>query len=91
MSAPQGTRGTGLVRILVTLARRPHLWATALRVARSHMNTLWWKRWPFLPRPAGAYLTFRMETQYGDQRSLTAATADDVMEYLMWVKTWRRS
>lgn len=89
-SSQRWTRVVGAARIGVALVARPNLWAAAWSVVRSHSTKGWWRRGPFVPRPARAYLAFRVETQYGDQRSLTSADPEDVMKYLVWVKNWGR-
>ncbi len=72
----------GWVRVGLALARRPHLWPTAVRQARRTAAPGWWHRPPFLPVPAGEYLRFRLVTQYGvDDRRPAAA---DVLNYLTW-------
>ncbi len=80
---------TGALRVAAALARRPSLWATALRQARRIAAPGWWKHRPFLPVPSGEYLRFRMLTQYGEtQRPVDSG---DVMNYLAWCRDWDRA
>lgn len=68
---------------------RPRLWRTATGVVWSHCAGAG-KGWASTrPHLASAYLTFRMETQYGEGRDVTAADATDVLKYLEWVKKWK--
>jgi hypothetical protein len=73
--------------LIVAVARRPSLWATGLRQARTLVPTGWWKRRPFLPLPTRDYLALRAITQYGDPNH--APDADDVVAYLQWLRQWR--
>lgn len=68
MTSRRSSRIVSLARVARALGRRPNLWPTAIGLARSHAMRGWWKQWPFIPRPAGAYVAFRLETQYGDVR-----------------------
>jgi len=68
------------------IARRPRLWATALRQARRLTPTGWWRRPPFLPVPAKDYLAFRTATQYGEIGR--SPTPEDVVDYLAWCREW---
>ena len=45
----------------------------------------WWRRPPFVPLPDPAYLRFRLETAYGDDREPEPA---DVITYLHWCREW---
>ncbi|CAN5848967.1 hypothetical protein BH23ACT2_BH23ACT2_08370 [soil metagenome] len=65
------------------LARRPTLWATAVIQVARLARPRWWRRPPFLPLPEPAYLRFRLETQYGDDRAPEPA---DVIAYLRWCR-----
>ena len=55
--------------------RRPRLWTTALRQG------------PILTTPA--WRAFRLETQYGNAAHVAAP--DDVVAWLEWCRSWRRS
>jgi len=67
--------------VVVALARRPTLWATAVTQAFRLAAPGWWRRRPYLPLPDGAYLRFRLETQYGSDDDPEPA---DVVTYLHW-------
>jgi hypothetical protein len=71
------------------VARRPALWATAVRVAGALAPPRWWTRRPWLPVPDAAYLRFRTVTQYGDAERLFER--GDVVEYLSWYRSWNRA
>lgn len=75
--------------ILAAVARRPRLWATAVRAMRRTAPTGWWRRPPFLPLPSDDYLAFRLVTQYGDPTA--RPTAHDVVNYLSWLRQWDRA
>ncbi len=75
--------------IVVAVARRPHLWPTAAGQIIRLAAPGWWRRAPFLPRPAPDYLRFRMITQYGDAEHQPEAV--DVVSYLDWVRITRRN
>jgi len=66
------------------VARRPRLWAPAVRQARRLAPRRWWRRAPFLPVPDRDWLRFRAETQYGDPDR--APDADDVVTWLEWAR-----
>ena len=68
------------------VARRPDLWATALRQVRLLTPGGWWRRAPFLPVPDPAYLRFRMVTAYGGQGG--PPRPEDVVTYLHWCRAW---
>jgi len=63
---------------------RPSLWWVALRQLWRSAPAGWWRRAPFLPVPRGAYLEFRLVTQYGDPNH--RPEAHDVVNYLAWCK-----
>ena len=73
-------------RALVALARRPALWPTALTQLFRLAAPGWWRRPPFVPLPDPAYLRFRLETAYGDDRDPEPA---DVITYLHWCREWQ--
>jgi len=62
---------------------RPALAADLLRVAWRFRARGWWRRPPFLPLPARAYLRWRMHTAYGDADAVPPA--EDVVRYATWV------
>lgn len=70
----------------LAVARRPGLWATAVRTAVRTSPRGWWRRPPFVPRPDAAFLRFRFETAYGHDG--TPSTADFV-HYLQWCRDRR--
>ena len=77
-----------MIRAALAVVRRPGLWPTAIRQARRTATPGWWKRRPFLPVPSGAYLEFRMLTQYGDADR--QPDPDDVVSYLEWCRQWEQ-
>jgi hypothetical protein len=76
-------------RVCWALTRRPHLWGTAIRQTRRTARPGWWRHRPFLPVPSGAYLRFRLQTQYGDTD--TPPDPSDVVSYLEWCRDWDRT
>lgn len=74
------------LRVGMALARRPRLWPTAVRQAARLAPPGWWRRRPFLPVPSGAYLEFRLTTQYGDP--VHPPEPADVLNYLAWARDW---
>lgn len=86
------TRRTGVLaalRIGAAVARRPGLWATAVRQARRTARPGWWRQPPFAPVPPAEYLHFRLVTQYGETDRPPAP--GDVVDYLAWCRDWERS
>jgi len=77
-----------VIRSTLAVLRRPRLWPTAIRQARRTAAPGWWKHRPFLPVPGGAYLEFRMLTQYGDAGR--QPDPGDVVSYLEWCRQWER-
>jgi len=69
--------------VVRAVAARPSSWTEAARVGRRLAPARWWARPPFLPVPAGAYLRFRLETQYG---RTGRPEAEDVLGYLRWCR-----
>lgn len=76
-------------KILLVIASRPDLWATAVRQLFALAPSGWWRRRPFLPFPDADYLAFRMETMYGD--SGAAPAGPDVVAYLEWCRSHRQA
>lgn len=80
------TPGIGwVVSVAAAVARRPRLWATALRQLIVLAEPGWWRRKPWLPLPDAGYMHFRMVTAYGTDRS---PEPGDVVEYLDWCRRW---
>jgi hypothetical protein len=76
-----------LVGTVVAVAARPALWPVALRQTRRLARRDWWRHPPFLPVPDPAYLSFRLETQYGDAGTPVPL---DVVTYLEWCRDQER-
>ena len=77
------------LRVAGAVAARPTLWPSAVRAMRRTAAPGWWRRAPFLPVPSGAYLQFRLVTQYGDPGARPSPR--DVVDYLAWLRQWDRS
>jgi len=75
-----------MVAAVGAVARRPSLWATALRQVRVLAVPGWWRHAPHLPVPDPAYLRFRMQTAYGDPDR--EPEPSDVVTYLHWCRAW---
>jgi hypothetical protein len=74
------------LRVISAVMRRPRLWMTALQQMQRMAAPGWYRRRPFLPVPGGAYLRFRLVTQYGDPNHRPEPV--DVVNYLAWCKQW---
>jgi hypothetical protein len=79
-------RATSWWAVALAVARRPRLWGVAVRQSARLAGPGWWRHRPWLPLPAGDYLRFRLETQYGDPDA--APSAEDVLNYLAWCHQW---
>ncbi len=82
-----GPSRSGLVRAAAPVARRPDLWATALRSAIDLTPSGWWRRAPFLPVPDRSWMRFRLVTAYGGDGS-APIDGGDLITWLEWRKTW---
>jgi hypothetical protein len=76
-----------IIAVAGAVARRPSLWAEALRAMPALARRGWWRRAPFLPLPDPAYLAWRIGTAYGDPSG--PVDGDDVVAYLAWRKRQR--
>ena len=77
-----------MISAAAALARRPGLWATAVRQLVALAPTGWWRRPPFVPVPDREYLRFRLQTYYGDpDREPEAA---DALAWLEWCRRYRQ-
>ncbi len=76
------------LRATAAVARRPELWATAVRQLGVLAPPGWWRRAPWLPTPDPAYLRFRLQTAYGDPERRPEPA--DVVTYLHWCRAWPR-
>ena len=70
------------------VAMRPALWGTTVRQIVVLAAPGWWRQAPHLPVPPPEYVSFRMQTAYGPDGE---PTADDVVTYLEWCRSIRRS
>lgn len=68
--------------LLVRSLRSPRTGVALLRVGWRFRRRAWWKRFPFLPLPAGDYVRWRMHTAYGDADAVPPA--DDIVRYARW-------
>jgi len=84
---PAGLRTRSWTQLSLSLAgravMRPRLAIDLLRVAWRFRSRDWYRRFPFLPLPAPAYVRWRMHTAYGDPA--TVPPPDDVIRYARWV------
>jgi hypothetical protein len=71
----------------LAIARRPRLWAPALRQVAALAGPTWWRRFPPLPLPDRSWLAFRMETAYGDKASRPSAS--ELIDFLEWCRETR--
>jgi hypothetical protein len=87
--ADTGTSEARWVRAaVVAVARHPSLWLTGARQVLVLAAPGWWRRRPFLPRPAPDYLRFRLQTAYGGDGD-QAPEPEDLVTYLRWVRDLR--
>ena len=78
-----------LLPAVAAVARRPSLWPTAVRQATALAEPGWWRRRPFVPLPAPAYLRFRLQTAYGGDGERPPAPGD-LVTYLDWCREIRQ-
>jgi hypothetical protein len=83
-----GTRRRRILLAAIAVARRPSLWLTAVHQVGVLARPGWWLRWPPVPIPDPAYLRFRLEVAYGNDRPDPEVT--DVVAYLQWCRQMRR-
>jgi len=79
--------------MVVAVLRRPDLWATGIRAARTHAPPGWWKRRPWLPVPDRHWMQFRLTTAYGTGSApadtvTPRAEPSEFIEWLEWLKAW---
>lgn len=67
--------------------RRPRTIPHMVRAAWAFRARGWYRRPPFLPLPPASYLTWRMETAYGDP---AGAPSDAELERFLTWSTWVR-
>ena len=77
-----------VLQIMTQVARRPHLWMTAIHQTWRIRRTGWYRKPPFLPVPDSSYLRFRLHTAYGDGDGQQKIPID-VVTYLEWCRNWR--
>ena len=70
------------------VAKRPRLWATAVRQVLRLAPPGWWRRWPPVPRPDPGWMAFRMKTAYGDEHR--QPEPQDVVAWLEWCRDYER-
>ena len=68
--------------------RHPTLIPALLALAWASRSEGWYGRFPFLPIPDPAYLSWRMETAYGDPAAVPPA--HEAARYLQWTFRMRR-
>jgi hypothetical protein len=73
---------------VAAVARRPLLWATALRQWRAFAAPGWWRRWPPAPVPPQEYIAFRLQTMYASPGA--KLSGQELVGYLEWCR-WMRS
>jgi hypothetical protein len=73
------------VAAVAAVGRHPSLWLTGARQALVLAAPGWWRRRPYLPLPAPAYLRFRLQTAYGGDGDRAPDPAD-LVTYLRWCR-----
>lgn len=76
----------GWPRLMLSLVgrslRNPAVGASLVRVGWRFRRRDWYRRFPFLPLPARAYVRWRLHTAYG--RDDAIPPAEDVVRYARW-------
>jgi hypothetical protein len=70
------------LQLMLRSIRHPATGGALLRVAWRFRRRYWWRRFPFLPLPAGEYVRWRMHTAYGDDDAIPPL--DDIERYARW-------
>lgn len=86
---PNVSRSIGYRRLIGRVAVRPALWPELARAAWRFRRRDWYRRFPFVPRPAASYLDWRMHTAYGDEG--TGPDTAELKRYLRWTRRMSRS
>jgi len=73
---------------LAEVARRPYLWATALRQWRAVVPPGWWARGLPVPMPTRPYMALRLEAMFGPGGG--RLSPPELVGYLEWCR-WMRS
>lgn len=76
-------------RAALAVAVRPRLWRPALTMVLRMAPRGWWRRWPPLPGPSGAYAAFRVRTAVGGpngERNSRPLDAAEVVDFLEWCR-----
>ncbi|HET7371998.1 MAG TPA: hypothetical protein VFJ20_01405 [Gemmatimonadaceae bacterium] len=81
-SSSKGSWGPLALRLAWRGLRSPPTAAALARVGWRFRARDWYRRFPFLPLPAGDYLRWRMYTAYGDENAVPPV--DDVVRYARW-------
>lgn len=76
-------------KALAAVVAHPSLAPEALRQLLAVAPRGWWRRPPFLPRPAEGWMAFRAETLGGSP--LAQPTAGEFADFLVWSRAQRRS
>ena len=74
---------------LRTVVAHPSLAPEAMRQLLVVAPRGWWRRPPFLPRPAEGWMAFRAETLEGSGGS--GPSASEFAEFLRWARAERRA
>jgi hypothetical protein len=76
-------------RAVLAVVGHPSRWGTGARQVLVLAAPGWWRRPPFLPRPAPDYLRFRLETAYGGAGD-GPIEPSDLVAYLRWCRAQPR-
>ncbi len=78
-----------MLRPFVLLAlKRPGLWPALLSAAWAFRPRGWYRKPPFLPLPSRAYMSWRLETAYGDADAVPPE--DELVRFITWSAEMRR-
>ena len=76
-------------QLVMAVARRPGLWAEALRTMGAVARSGWWRHPPFVPIPDPAYTDWRLFTANGE--STSPLRPEELIHYLEWRKRQHRA
>ena len=73
---------------LILALRRPWLWPALASAAWAFRARGWYRRPPFLPLPSKAYMSWRLETAYGDPGAVPPT--GEIVRFITWSREMRR-
>ena len=80
--------GSPIRPFLLLALKRPGLWPALLSAAWAFRPRGWYRRPPFLPLPSRAYMSWRLETAYGDPGAIPPE--EEIVRFITWSAEMRR-